>query len=1378
MSSPRDETTDNTTLTEQQNTEAPAMNQPAAVPVGHEEQLQHVSYNANDFDAHADAAADVDFSGIGLSAEDVAWIESASDPSTLDTDRLQDLFKAALNAGGAPEEGWDMKESAQAALAVLADTQVALRSDGEVELPSDSDRSEHLSENDKDEEDDLMDFDRISENDDEEDIADVDIDPHFVEWVTGGRQGDVDFADERPVADEYTQREQEQKRQAVIDELGLAPSDEAILSDPYPERLAELAIAHGRPIRMGLMRLRNGAVLQIHRHIEAALIAQALTSAGRSLHGTSLSARLAHRKDLDLLKPEEMAQIHPLLPGLVADIITALGILLDEQLEPSAVLTKYPGRMPTLVTLLEEVAESRVRSHGLADTCLPYHAEDGRRLNKWTKGQWSGRLELAPLFSAIGAAQNYFDRNEKVQGDAMSTNNVISENRNMFVGKPGIIPLSRVLWEILEEDCIVHTLEHVRQTVFLDLAECDQTPADAIRASQFLNANLLTSPFDSLVWGSYAQFWRRLSKASGGGVTMGAVSHGDFSFGSFANDSIGFSMSGDHGSASASTRGSAAVLVELHGLRDLLDAFVVNPTKWQKILAVNDQSVQHQLRGKRLPPNEFCEHALLAAEGTRHANASELAGAGDDQSLVTFMMASPLDSNIVYGENADDSSAIHTGFGDTAVRAARRTRLPRLSPHRTAVLLEAAAIEHLSQLPLLRQRVFQLFLAEGTVVVSEPNKTYSRRYSLHTLLTSDAHHLIEVFQIIAKTKAKFEFDVSKRRMKALYDWPRYFHESGFHADGDSNLTVGELSSLDRSTAGKWRQVQQRIEAAVMRNVYRYIRPQLLGELKRATSRWVKQGCVTTLSDLVAQGPYQPTHVVLQGWKESEITWSSSYECVEALPASTNVLSHDGDFPTSRHVGCSRVCGVFTQEIGRTVTIIFVFIDENGNPLDFFRFQECVRGTPEGDARWEQQTDGLRRATIVHNPEVFAVAATGASSLQTFKLLRRLITHDFRSTYETPSHINVVWTSPAVALAVAGESVFIQSQLPGSDMGVKISYAIACWLRHPLFFIARLFDSKDTVLHLPLSGTGGDTAQLRVDPVRLREQLRWEMSAWIALYGVDYNRVMKEALPELVLQFLPGMGPRKAVAVVTRCLQTSVRSVNAFAILCEELCIPESQSDVPQQVAITRSRLRTVRENLAGSVRFFAEDNDNDDWHDDMKVTAESNIASWGTTSPQTSALLDNTLIPPEFYPIAEILAISAAPHLLKTYGPNMDKLVSVAEQLISPTIAITLLFREPFYRRFQALKSSAFDAVGAVERLRSARNAIAAADQESLALQRIINNTNDADAGTPSMVLAKPESELLNFIRNELVAAGATTITRPYRRLSHQHLFQLITGVT
>ncbi|KAH9588852.1 Transcription elongation factor Spt6 [Trypanosoma melophagium] len=625
-------------------------------------------------------------------------------------------------------------------------------------------------------------------------------------------------------------------------------------------------------------------------------------------------------------------------------------------------------------------------------------------------------------------------------------------------------------------------------------------------------------------------------------------------------------------------------------------------------------------------------------------------------------------TGLQYQENLLANAPIHVCQSPQSIplmvwaeQVGKTARTPR-SGESVLSLFNQAIVEQFSKLPVLRKRLFDLFCAEGDLIVTY--KQWKRRDDVYPLATFFVEH------------PRHYLDFLERERQGRVGLYYVLNEDLIRRE----MNLRQL--YDRSPEDEWSLERERATELLLLRLVDGLIPKVKVELSQFAQLCVQTQSMERLGVMCANGPYEATRLCLESYDSDALVWEPEWNVVEALPL-------------ERIRGCgkkplARVCAAYRGDNGVTY---LSFIDETGSFIASTRWADCALNSEVGRAADLQQNIHLEKLFARCNPSVIAVGAFNMESLSLMRSMQRFVRERVYSAFHV--HIPVVW-APVEVARLCSATTYADLETPEADYLTRTSLALARYVQDPLSSICLLFDKERTALRLSLGATVFSTSE---QEEQLYTRLCWEMSFWVTACGVWIDECVTRPNSIASLQFVAGFGPSKARKLYQLLTSQSTNS--------REEC----------SRTITEYFGKFVSQNAACSLRIGPQS--------DGGVTGTDKVFSshWH--------LLDQTLIPKEWYTAAAFIARTA----LKNASPRLVALSDFMQLEVDE-------------RRDR------------IDRHAHQQDMIIAIRKE----------------GRPewSSILGEREVE---FIQEEMIAAGQSFMQRQYRRLSNRELMMYITGI-
>ncbi|KAG5495275.1 hypothetical protein JKF63_02340 [Porcisia hertigi] len=489
-----------------------------------------------------------------------------------------------------------------------------------------------------------------------------------------------------------------------------------------------------------------------------------------------------------------------------------------------------------------------------------------------------------------------------------------------------------------------------------------------------------------------------------------------------------------------------------------------------------------------------------------------------------------------------------------------RTLARPLEGEQILSLFTKALVSQFSKAPVLATMVVDVFCAEGDLIVSYKRLGRADQiFSLASMFTEHAQYFLELIEMERNDLVKLYFVLDQ---KLVYD-------------------ILNLEGLyQRREDTDWWRVRDEAMNLVVIRLLEVLPTQVRAQLTTNAEYIVSVSSAQRLSNFCAQGPYTATRLQLSDYDGAARMWEPQWNVVEAL--SDTKGAHD----------VSRVCAAYRGNSGVTA---FTFIDEHGTVLGTTRWVDCALSSVSGRERAVLQAAQLRKLFMQCRPTVVAIGASSTACLPLLRTLEHFVREQVHQS--TFVDVPVVWASVEVPRYYSA-TTYARLELPQAENIVVTSVALARYVQDPLQVLCSLFEGEHTALQL--------CRTMRISPShdrRLYQRLAWEMSLWVAEVGLWVDDILFRPNAAATLQFVPGLGPAKARALVSATLH------------CDA---PQSRWHVEQ---LLRSYGDAIVQNAAPVLRIGSPEQCDPEhpWHP-----------------------LDATLIPRLWYPIACVVAKATA----------------------------------------------------------------------------------------------------------------------------------------
>ncbi|SCU72580.1 Holliday-junction resolvase-like of SPT6/SH2 domain containing protein, putative [Trypanosoma equiperdum] len=514
-------------------------------------------------------------------------------------------------------------------------------------------------------------------------------------------------------------------------------------------------------------------------------------------------------------------------------------------------------------------------------------------------------------------------------------------------------------------------------------------------------------------------------------------------------------------------------------------------------------------------------------------------------------------------------------------------------------LFNQAITEQFTRLPVLRTRLFNVFCAEGDLIVSYKNsKKADDVYPLASFFVEHSRHYLDLLERERQGTIDLFYVLNDELVRGVAKFGQLY-------DPSFNNAVG-ISQRD-----EWLTSRRDVMELVLIRLVEGLTPKVKAELSQFASRCAHTQCAERFGLLCAQGPYERTWLNIAAYDDEALVWEPEWNVVEALPR------RPAGLPVTSSYGCkppARVCAVYGGEGGLAH---ICFIDENGLLVGTMRWVSCALTSESGRTADLLQNIQLENQFDRCNPGVVVVGASSTASLGLMRSMQRFLRE--RAEANLRAHVPIVWAPVEVARLYSG-TTYADSEMPDADSLSRTALALARYVQDPLGAISVLFDSRRTALRLSLGRVANITSE---QEEQLYLRLCWEMSLWVTACGVWVDHCLTRSNSTALLQFISGFGPVRA-----RKLQQLLflrRPINKDE--CEKM--------------ITNAFGMHVAQNAVSSLRIGPP----------MDSDREVGTGEDGSLKSGRWTLLDQTLLPVAWYSTAACIACAAlkratSPHVI------------------------------------------------------------------------------------------------------------------------------------
>ncbi|CAG0916226.1 unnamed protein product, partial [Notodromas monacha] len=387
----------------------------------------------------------------------------------------------------------------------------------------------------------------------------------------------------------------------------------------------------------------------------------------------------------------------------------------------------------------------------------------------------------------------------------------------------------------------------------------------------------------------------------------------------------------------------------------------------------------------------------------------------------------------------------------------------------------------------------------------------------------------------------------------------------------------------------WNEIRREIIQVMLSHILiPDIRKDLENRLLLEAQEHILMSCIDELRDAVKIAPYRP----IDDEKSEE----------------------DEDWDNSRGI---RVLGLAYDDVDPTLAPFAAVIDKNAAVLDFLRLPALLRfrnGTFSEDS--QNDLERLRKLILKRKPHVVALSAESRMALQLMRELQKML-EDMTFSAEGFPHVTVELVDTSLA-KLFGSSSRGQEEMPKFPKVLREAVSIARRLQNPLLEYVQLCTHDDEILCLKLH-----PLQDHVGRDDLLNALHRVLIDRVNLVGVDLNVCANSTYSAQCLQFVSGLGPRKAAAILKTMHQKGLRIENRQQLVTDLHFGPR------------------VFVNSAGFIKI--------------------DTSGLGDSTDDAVNLLDGTRVHPESYELAHKMAIDAL-----DWDHDADPVAALEEIFVAP----------------------------------------------------------------------------------------------------------------
>eukprot|EP01102_Stenamoeba_stenopodia_P004004 TRINITY_DN1413_c0_g2_i1.p1 TRINITY_DN1413_c0_g2~~TRINITY_DN1413_c0_g2_i1.p1 ORF type:complete len:1514 (+),score=393.97 TRINITY_DN1413_c0_g2_i1:378-4919(+) len=392
--------------------------------------------------------------------------------------------------------------------------------------------------------------------------------------------------------------------------------------------------------------------------------------------------------------------------------------------------------------------------------------------------------------------------------------------------------------------------------------------------------------------------------------------------------------------------------------------------------------------------------------------------------------------------------------------------------------------------PHVRQSVRTLFL-ECAAISTEPTQHGKREID-------DFHEYKNIKRLRKKPRGKFEGSTQFLQILKAQKEGLITVEVGFTQDSTQSEILKEMENLYCSTghssvSQEWNEQRRQILREAFNN---HLVPLFEKELKQKLEQDAKdqviESCAEKLRKMIEVAPYYVNS------------------------------SHD--------IGAVLACTSGGEE-----SSTFVMLDSEGEPLNqlrlrFMNFNATAPGL-DGERKRKDLSE-LSGFIRKYRPDAIAVGATDMSAHKLYEDIKNLIEHE-------RIKVNLYFVDASIA-KVARDSTGYREEFKDIPAHTRQTISLGRFLQNPVNELSLLCTATDEILCLKLH-----PLQDLVDKTDLMKALHREFSIVVNDYGVDINKAMMHKSAAGTLQFVSGLGPRKALDLLQSLHQDGKRVLRRY-----------------------------------------------------------------------------------------------------------------------------------------------------------------------------------------------------------------------------------------
>ena len=357
-------------------------------------------------------------------------------------------------------------------------------------------------------------------------------------------------------------------------------------------------------------------------------------------------------------------------------------------------------------------------------------------------------------------------------------------------------------------------------------------------------------------------------------------------------------------------------------------------------------------------------------------------------------------------------------------------------------------------------------------------------------------------------------------------------------DYHENELIKEMEGLYLSDAreqytNSWNEQRKLIiEQALTNYLYPIYQKELTQKLTEEAMERVADKCAEKLSQRIMSGPYRVNSDNNNNNNNNNNGWGN------------NDINNNETNNNSNNEIKVMAC----VNTGNNVPTVFVVLDTEGELRAHLKLNNL--NMYETDPRKQQDIDKLKKFIVDHAPNVIAVGA----QLEAKRLYDELIKIRDNIKDNVVNTIEITYVDLEVPLIYAA-SVRSSSEFPDFSSTMKQAISVGRFLLDPLTEMSSLCNDSTELYCLRLH-----SLQNMVNKEYLLKLLERCFITTVNTVGVDINKVVSHKHASNVLQFVSGLGPRKALYIINQIYRrggkiTSREELDMLGPIVFTNCIP-------------------------------------------------------------------------------------------------------------------------------------------------------------------------------------------------------------------------------